>query len=175
MAINTTLFFDQQRTYGVGALTFDLILAESHNFNSSVSEYNIENGSIISDHIQKELENGTLSGLISNFSLTSPGIVSNRAQDAFDLLEQIYNDQQLVTVYTVNKVYENVAIVSIGISRDDSTGEATIAEISFRKVNVVSLKEIVIQASVFISDMDTDLNKQSSPNIDMGKGTGVSR
>lgn len=175
MAINSVLFFNQIRNYGVGSLTFDLVLSESHNRNNAISEYNIENGSFISDHIQNQLETGSVSGVISNFSINSTGIVSNRAQDAFDLLEELWKAKQLVTITTVHKVYENVAIESINVGRDDATGEAIYIDISFKKVNIVSLKEVTVVATLNIADTLNDINKQSSPNVDLGKTTGVIR
>jgi hypothetical protein len=58
---NTFLFY-QNREYkidnnetGLGILSFDLELAESHNFSNNVTQFNVEDGADISDHIQNNL------------------------------------------------------------------------------------------------------------------------
>ena len=171
--INATLFFKNNRIYGVGAITFDLILNESHNFSNTVTQYNIENGSNISDHIQNEPITGQVSGLITNFNINLVGFFVNNAQAAFEKLEELYKKQELVTIVTVLKVYQNVAITNITINRDKDTGEALFADFSFQEINIVSLQEIVITASVNIKDMTSNLNQQASPLLNAGKTVGL--
>ena len=69
--IPVSLFFKGVQSYGIGILKFDLLLSEDHNFDNTITEHPVEDGSIISDHIQNELENGSLTGLISNFSVNA--------------------------------------------------------------------------------------------------------
>lgn len=171
--VNATLFFKNNRTYGVGAINFDLIIDENHNFVNQVTRYKIEDGSDITDHIQNELQTGSCTGLITNFSLFENGILNNRAQDAFDRIERLWRTRELVDIVTVFKVYSQVAITNISIARDDSSGEELVASFGFQEVNIVSLEQLQIEASIKLNDLTSDQNKQSSPEIDVGKTTEV--
>lgn len=173
--IPMSLFFKDNKTYGVGAINFDLLMSEQHSFNNQVSDHNVEDGSVIADHIKNELENGSLVGLITNFSIKYFGVASDRAQLAFDALVDLWKSRVLVTIVTVMRVYSNVAITSCSIARTAETGNAISLNISFRKVNVVTLKQLTLTTSIKVNDLKSALNKQASPQVDMGQQVGVSK
>ncbi len=172
ISLPINLFFRDNRDYGVGTLRFDLILSETHNFSSMVTEHNVEDGSIISDHIKNELENGSLTGIISNFTLNKFGLISNRAQDAFDELIWLWESKELVTITTVMRVYEDVAITNVSVDRSADTGEAISLNITFKAVKTVKLKTVQIDVGVNIGDMKTNLKRQSAPSTEIGRTTG---
>lgn len=169
------LFFQNKRSYGLGNITFDLLLSESHSLNNTITEYNIEDGSSIADHIYNNLRTGSISGLVTNFSINSEGITSNRAKDAYDLFVELWKNKELVTLTTVLEVYDNVAIENVSTSVNDGTGESLVFDVSFRQINIVKLQEIQATATISIDDMDSDINKQSAVEADQGKTTPVNR
>lgn len=174
--VTAALFFRNNRTYKISNIELDLILAESHNFSNTVTQFNVEDGSIISDHIQNNLENGSLTGLVSNFSLKRGGIVtSNKAQDVFNALRLLWKKRTPIQIVTIYRVYNNVAITNINPIRDDTTGEAISFELSFQEINIVKLQEVVIEAKISLADMDSELNQQSSPNLNLGRITATPR
>lgn len=164
-----SLFFKNNRKYGIGSITFDLILSENHNFNSSVSSHPIEDGSEISDHIHNEMEKGTVNGLISNYSLKAGEITSNRAQDVFEALVDLWNRKELVTIKTVLKVYSDVAITSMPFMRDASQGESLPIAISFQRLKTVKLQTVTLELSVNVNDLDSDTNKQVAAEVNVGE------
>jgi hypothetical protein len=170
--ISASLFY-KNRDYGVGNITFDLILAENHNLRNIVTQYKIEDGSDISDHILNDVRDGVVSGLITNFSIEDSGFLINKAQTAFNTLEQLWKDRKLVDIYTVYKVYKNVAITNISIAKDSNTGEALIADFSFQEITKVSLQTINILANISLEDMSSDINRQSAVNFNAGKTVGL--
>ena len=159
--IQTTLFFRQNRNYSVGSITIDLIVSEDYNFGSQISQYNIEDGSEISDHIQKLLFQGSLTAKVTNFSLKELGLTTNRAQDAYNKLKDIWNNQQLVDIVMVYDVFEQVGITNISTPRSAGIGESIEFDISFQEVNVVSLQEITIVANVKLANMNGANNRQA--------------
>lgn len=171
--IPTSLFFSKLKKYGVGALSFDLIMAEEHNLENVITAHNIESGSVITDHIQNELEGGTVTGLISNFSLNTFFISSNRSQDAFDLLYTIWKSKALVDIVTIYKTYTNVAITSAPVARDRDSAESIILQISFQKINIVTLQKVTLEIGIGINGLNTDIQKQISPGIDAGRAVGT--
>lgn len=166
-----SLFFKNNRKYGVGSITFDLVLSENHNFNSVVTEHPIEDGSEITDHIENELENGTLNGLISNFSLTAGDVTTNRAQDVFEAMVALWNEKTPVTITTVLRVYENVVITSMPFMRDASQGDSLPISISFKKIRIVKLQEVVLELAVKVNDLESSENKQVAAEVDVGETT----
>ena len=167
---NSTLFY-QNRNYGVGIIIFDLILSESHTMNNIVTRYNVEDGSDISDHIQNDLESGSVSGLITNFSIYDGEIFNNKSQEAYDTIRDLWKKRELVDIYTIYQIYEQVAILNISISKD-SPGESLICDFSFQEFNKVKLQEIIVELSINLKDTKTKQNQQSSKNKNMGKNQG---
>jgi hypothetical protein len=151
------VLFYKNRNYGVGIITFDLILSENHSFNNNVTRYNVEDGSDISDHIQNDLETGQVTGFISNFSIYDEMIMENKAQIAYDTLRELWKKRELVDIYTVLQVYEQVAITNISVSRDSGSGESLIADFSFQEFNKVKLKEVKLDIVVNNVKLDTKL------------------
>jgi hypothetical protein len=164
-----SLFFRGNRQYGVGNIKFDLELEESHNFTSRVSVHNVEDGSVISDHIQNDLENGTLTGLVSNYSLNTYTLSSNRAQDVFDAFVALWEERTLVEIVTVLKVYTDVAVTSIPISKDSEDGESVTVQVSFQKVKVVKLQEVQLDLSIKVADLASNQNRQVAGKQDAGR------
>ena len=155
------------------SLVFDLILSESHSFQSSVSNRPVEDGSIITDHIQNGLENGSFTGLITNFSILTPGFISNRAQDAFDMMNRLWKEKTVFTFVSVLKVYKNIVITSLSVKRSGDTGEANAFDISFQKIKKVKLKEVEITASIKLNMDLKPITLQAQPLIDMGQQVGM--
>lgn len=170
--IPVSLFFKENRKYGVGTINFDLVLSENHNFSANATTHPVEDGSEISDHIINALENGTLNGLISNFSINAGEITSNRSQDVFDALVALWKEKTLVTITTVMRVYEDVVITSMPFLRDGSQGESLPISISFRQMRVVTLEQIELEVEVKTNGVETDIDKQVAPEVNVGETTG---
>lgn len=171
--IPVSLFFSSSKVYGAGRLEFDLLTSEEHNFSSTVTSHPVEDGSEITDHIQNEAESGSISGIISNFSIYSRGFVTNRAQDAFDLLYEIWKSRELVTVVTVLKTYTDMAITSAPVARDGDSGESLVFQINFQKVNVVKLQTVVLETEINLKGLTKTNQKQVAPKADAGRSVGT--
>ena len=168
----TVLFFQGSRDYRIGSLSFDLVLQEQHNFNNRITSHPVEDGSAIADHIENELLAGSLTALISNFSLKTEKLTSNRAQDAFNEIERLWRARELVTIVTVMRVYEDVAIKSVSVARSADTGEAVSLAIAFQAVRRVSLKRANLDVTIEVSSMDDDVSRQAAAPTDVGQTTG---
>lgn len=178
---NSFLFY-QNRDYGIfnsetglSVISFDLELSEGHNYSNNVTQYNVEDGSEISDHIQNNLESGTVSGMISNFSIYDGELTGNKSQLAFDALRDLWKSKILVDIYTVLHVYEGVAITNISINRDSGSGESLICDFSFQEFNKIKLQEVVAEVQINLSSMKTSQNQQSAPNKNTGKTQGTNK
>lgn len=170
--IRAQIFFRNNRSYKVGTIAFDLLVSEAHNFSNQITSHNVEEGSEITDHIKNNLESGSLAGFISNFSLKVPGLITNRAQTAYEEMKDLWRTESLVTIVTVMEVYENVAIASVDVERSEDTGEAIVLNISFRKVKIVKLKTVQVDVAVSLKDMKTSINRLAAPSTDLGRTVG---
>ena len=145
-----TLFFAEPRkSFAVGSLTFDVLLTEDHAFESTVTSHPVENGSLLNDHIRKNLRVGSLRGLVSNYSISvADQTPYNRAQVAYDLCRALWEAGELVTVVTCLETYENVAITSITTSRSFDAGESQEFDITFQEVKVVNLERATLSVQL---------------------------
>jgi len=150
------------------SLVFDLQVSESHSFDSIVTNHPVENGSPISDHIEKQLRSGSSSFFISNYSLTQGELSTNRVQDIYDLFKQLWSAKELVTLVTDLEVYENVAITKVSIARQPGVGEAGTFAVSFTEFRIVRLKKVSVDASIVITELETPEAQQAAPPTDVG-------
>lgn len=173
MAVPASLFFTGS-LYKVGGIAFDLLLSEDHALVSSVSERAIESGAPITDHIQKQLREGNLVGMVSNYSLSQyipefsllmqarlalgqslkakdldgMGPPENRAMDTYQMFKALWENAEPVTISTTLETYENVVVTEISTSRDGDTGDMLQFSVKFRQVRIVTLEQVVMETSV---------------------------
>lgn len=179
--IPSTLLFNSKK-YGVGGITFDLLLSENHEMRSVVTTHTIEDGSVVADHIRNELRTGTVTGMVSNYSISTGLLegainplaaeVKNRAKDAYEAFRNLWNAREPVTIVTQLEVYENVVVTSIRTEKAPETGAALRFSVSFQQIQTVKLRETVLEAGISIEDLSTTLNKQAAPKINAGRQVG---
>lgn len=170
-----TLIFGKPYKIGSrkGFISFDLVLTESHNLSNEISEHPVEDGTVIADHIKNNLENGTLTGLVSNFSLSTLVGFRNRAQDAYDEILRLWKQRETVTLVSVLRVYDDIGIVDVGTTLSADTGSAIVLDISFQQVKKVKLRTVLIDVGVNIKDTVTDIKRQASAPVDQGTTIGI--
>ncbi|MHA2367086.1 MAG: phage baseplate protein [Candidatus Hodarchaeales archaeon] len=174
MANPIKLLFKSKK-YKVGSIELDLIINENHSFSNQISEHDIEDGSVLTDHIKNNLFAGAITAYITNFtidrSVAFGDFLANRAQEAFDALEELWRERTPVTIITQYKVYEDVAIVDINIPNDESLGSALYVTLTFREMNIVQLKTVDVDVSIKQKDMKTKQKRQAAKTVDKGSTT----
>ena len=135
----------------VGTVSFDTMVTEEHRYTSRVTNYPVENGTIVSDHIINQPDVVVLSGLVTDtpLSILAP---YNRSVAAFNALIDIHRKRQVVTVVTGIKVYYDMAIVTLDVPRTVKTGQTLTFNIELQKIN-------------YINNIDAFLNQ---PNVFQG-------
>ena len=168
--IPVSLFTRTDYAYGIDEIAFDMILDEEHSKAAKVTEYAVEDGSPISDHIELQPRELRFTALVSNFSITaqavSPGY--NRAAETWTALKLLMDDKRLVTITTVLERYPNMAITSVSAPRDGKAGDAVEFTVTAREVRVVKLRATTITGIV---RPRTDAEKQASTKADGGRKT----
>lgn len=183
------LFYPKEG-YKVGSVELDLILDEDHSKSAQVTENPLQDGRAISDGIFIELQEGSLTGLVTNHSVKiaekrakqldlqdSETLMAeaenyqleNRAKQAWVDLKAVMDAKQPVTIVTSLEVYDNVAIKNISTERNGDSGDALEIKVSFRQILTVSLKEHEVTAQVQPKDMDSDINRKSALGVNVGQ------
>ena len=133
-------------------IEFDASVSESHNDEAEVTEHPIEDGSNVSDHFRKMPVYLTLEGMITNtpvvflasFTPNSPIIVGDtkptldRVETAYAKLREFQTAGVLVDVITSLRSYWNMALLSINVVRDASTGNALRVSMTLREVKIAN-------------------------------------
>jgi hypothetical protein len=134
-----TLIYQATRAR-IDTLELDASISENHEMEAEVTEHPVESGSQVSDNVRRKPLRVTINGIVSNTPIVS-GIVraaqqiqglydgnsdtdAARAETAFTTLENIFNNQKLISIYTKLKQYDSMVIKSLTIPRDKSTGDA---------------------------------------------------
>ena len=183
------LFYPKEG-YKVGSVELDLILDEDHSKSAQVTENPLQDGRAISDGIFLELQEGSLTGLVTNHSVKiaeerakqlelqdSETLMAeaenyqleNRAKQAWIDLKAVMDAKQPVTIVTSLEVYDNVAITNISTERNGDSGDALEIKVSFRQILTVALKEDKVTAQVQPKDMDSDINRKSALGVNVGQ------
>ena len=183
------LFYPKEG-YNVGSVELDLILDEDHSKSAQVTENPLQDGRSISDGIFLELQEGSLTGLVTNHSVKiaeerakqlelqdSETLMAeaenyqleNRAKRAWVDLKAVMDAKQPVTIVTSLEVYDNVAITNISTERNGDSGDALEIKVSFRQILTVSLMEHEVTAQVQPKDMDSDINRKSALGVNVGQ------
>lgn len=186
------LFYPKEG-YKVGSVELDLILDEDHSKSAQVTENPLQDGRSISDGIFLELQEGSLTGLVTNHSVKiaekrakqlelqdSETLMAdaknyqleNRARQAWIDLKAVMDAKQPVTIVTSLEVYDNVAITNISTERNGDSGDAIEIKVSFRQILTVSLMEHEVTAQVQPKDMDSDINRKSALGVNVGQKVG---
>lgn len=144
----------------IGILTLDAALSVAHQKTADVTEFEVEKGSKITDHIRAKPVTVTISGIVTNtpigtaqnervvqltgfeFRSSIPGAnaVENPGyvQSAYLELKRIFEARELVKIVTELEAYENMVMRSLDVPRDARTGDALRFTAQFQQVRLVS-------------------------------------
>ncbi len=168
--VHSSLFFRDEE-FGVGGISFDLFIDESHLLEFGASDHPIESSAVITDHITRKLRTCTVTGLFSNRSIRGkseeelevqetqnqdpetqdPEQASeqtqaqnqryNRALEMYEKLEALAEKREAVRLVTSLKVYPEMVILSLSAKRGPKDGETITFTMKLREFSYDSLKQ----------------------------------
>lgn len=129
----------------------DCIASETHQFDSEITEFPVEDGSVISDNIRNKPVVVTMECIVSNtpFDLIEKfrrggdarfrpsGIDASPADDAYAMLLAIRKDRRLVVIETSLGGYINMGLESLSIPRNGNRADEIRFTATFRQVEIV--------------------------------------
>lgn len=168
-------------------LSIDCTLSESHDYEAEVTEFELERGADISDHRRTKPVSLTLAGIISDIPLdkdireeaarlfggpiTGFGIDAVTAAQkllsgdvrisvqAFEKLKALHEGSVTFTVWTPLRLYTNMVILSLRISKDPRTGSALPFMLTMRELRFVETATTII--TVAAAQQRTRLGQQN--------------
>ena len=166
------------------AITFDLILSETHPLSATACQHPVQYGAKITDHIQPEPTKIRAQILVTDYSIKdgywkSPdgtptyaaGVRGNvfdtsssRAKAAYRAFKDIMAARLPVNLVTVLESYENLAITQVSIPRDGSSGEALIFDVEFTQIRTVKLHTSSLRAVTVPKQPDKRVQSANKPN-----------
>lgn len=140
-----------RRTIQIGSYIIDTSTNEVHTYESDVTEFPVEQGSPISDNIRPKPIVVVITGIVSDTPLPpiaagrqvvgsneSDGDDSPPSVSALAALIAIRDARQEVSISTAVASYDNMALQSLVIPRDPTTGEALGFTATFKQIVIVT-------------------------------------
>ncbi|CAP41323.1 phage baseplate protein [Bordetella petrii] len=124
----------------IGAVTLDALLGETTELNSRATEYVVEDGPPVTDHIVQDSERLQLTGWITAADLTLFGAQGRtKLVSAKAALRRIHAERLPVAVATGMDVYADMAMETCKIERTNE-GDFFSVQCGFRKIRKVALR-----------------------------------
>lgn len=165
------LLYRKKRTE-IGLIELDATISESHQYNSTVTKYPIEDGSDISDHIFNEPVVLSISGIVSDFPMgflrgKIGSIVRNedfeRSKSAMEELLFLRDEKSLMNVITGLKEYESMVFTSLVFNRNNSTGS------SLQFTATMTQLQQVNSETISFDEIKDDFKNKGAKTTDKGK------
>lgn len=123
----------------VNGITFDALISSEHGLEASVPEYPVETGFVVSDAVILGSEKLSMVLFVTDTPVTWRNQAGmGHAEMVCQQVESLYYTAEPVTVVTTDRVYTNMAITSISISKSTEIGYAREIQASFQKIRITS-------------------------------------
>lgn len=164
----------------------DFLESESHEWNNEITQFPVEGGGNISDHIIKNPKSVKIVGLASDSPidvfdiLTGSGVLGQlfstpNTQKAVKFFEDLRDLQKIVKVTTKLYTYPSMGCTSVTINRGKTSGNSIKYDIVFTEIRIVSTKTEKLTKIPGAKDKTSSLKKRgsSSASKDLGKKSNV--
>lgn len=179
----------------ISFLKVDASVKETHSRTATITDTEIEDGALVSDHVVLAPESVTLSCIVSDVPVSIlglgvsvddalgaakdfvggnkgafEGLVKNprrTPKEAWQYLEQIWKARNPFNVVTALQRYENMVITNLTAPRESSNGKSLMFDIDLRKIRIIKSSNVAIPASKI---KGTD--KGGASKNDLGKQAG---
>ena len=153
-------------------LEIDATISENHRYQTEATEHEVEEGLPITDNLRKIPIELSISGVItdtpnflgSNRILTT--ILEKPSQNAFDFLEEIYENKYLCSLVTSVKEYDDLTLIDFNYKKSLEESGGLHFDLTFKELRFAEAAEGTVD------DVDTaDKSKSSSKKAQGTKKT----
>lgn len=145
-----------------GAVQLDASIQETHVSKNEVTQFPVEEGVDITDHVRKQPDRVTIRGIVTDTPILGIGVqgVTNlstaRSIDAYGKALYMLAQAQLISVVTSLNTYSNMVIESLEVPRDSKRGQSVEMNLTLREV---------MTAQVALTAGTTDLGTQNTTAV----------
>jgi hypothetical protein len=165
----------------INDFAIDAALREEHSFESEVTQFPVEDGADITDHVRTLPKVVTIEGVVSDTplgkaavaragvnALIEDGLIepTTASADALAALTEIHEAREPVTITTSLRLYENMVMESLTIPRDAETGAALRFTATFRQIVIVANQRVRVRVAVPRGKGKRSLGHQASKPFD---------
>lgn len=167
------------RRTSLGGLLLDVTLTEEVRFASEVSQYPVEDGTIISDHITQGSETVRIMGTMATQDVFAYEADSEGRAKAIDIVEQLrrmHAAREVLNVSTGQLVYTGFAFTDLTATRtaDADGGNWLSISAELTLVRKVELRTAEVPDEQRVADTDGAKGRAGQTNKPAGKGTSTS-
>lgn len=164
----------------LSAVTFDLILSESHELSASVCTHPVQNGEPVTDHVQPLPTKVKFKILVTEYSLKdAPGgwrggtfsTATSRSKNTLAAFKEILANRMVCSIVLVLDVYEDMLITSVTAARDGTTGESQEFDVEAVQIKRTNLVRAPIGATAKPADMASPEKRRMSGDSSEGSQT----
>jgi hypothetical protein len=150
----------------IGVLTLDVLVTESTDLSAKATQYAVEQGSPISDHIIVESERLKMSGWITPTDVMAMTAVGRpKLIEAKATLRKLMTDRSELTVTTGMDTYTEMVMETCNIGRSNEADRLTV-DLEFVKIRKVTLRTAAIPAA---KAKDSGKGKADATKTNAGK------
>ena len=149
----------------VAEIAIDVKKSETHTLNATPTNFAVESGATVSDHIVLNPEKVEISFEISNkdFEGFSYGI---RAATIYQIMRQRLQSRSLNTVVTRHHLYTDMALIDLPVENTGPFNGRLIGKMVFQKINRPKLKVVEVPESNL---PEGDIQKTASSTVESGR------
>lgn len=135
----------------------DVELSSTTSFESEATEYPVESGADITDHVRARPIEVEIEGLVSDTPIGAIARDPSRlatagftrpSVDAYTRLQQIRDAREPVTIETSLDVYDNMMLIELSAPREASQGTAFKFTAKFRQVTLVTNNRTTVRVAI---------------------------
>ena len=148
----------------INGYAIDAVVSEDVSFDADVTEFPVESGASITDHVRVKPAVISLDGIVSDTPIgpiaalrdnplfITPGLGGSLPSDeAYDALWRILNAAETITVATSKRVYDNMVLQSLAISHTATDGDSLRFKATFKQIAMVTTTRTIVAVAVPIA------------------------
>lgn len=134
----TTIMYEGPR-HSIGSISLDAVTTETHGAEVEITDFPIETGSSITDHVRRKPI--TLSMTIQLSDITDSGTTPGRSIDIVNQLYLMQSEAKVLSVYTPARTYDSMLIQSIGVPRDNKSGCGITLSVALKQISLAQNRQ----------------------------------
>lgn len=169
------LGFNIKNPTQVGSLKVDIVKSFEYTYDQDVTEHPVETGFEIADHIVNKPLKLTMTVGIASSPVTwfwKNGYGAKKFANGLQLLEEIRDKKEPVTIVRPEKKYDNMVMTSCRVSKQDSTKSIIYADLSFMQIVKVTTQTTAIPENVVTASQEENAG-ETAANVGAANTTSV--